>query len=532
MSKLCYVIMPYGSSDESRYKKFKSIFSAIIKPAAEAKGYTVIREDHEARQGNIGTNIIKSLAEADLVIADLSENNWNVAYELGIRHVLQKSGTILIKDKNTPMMFDIQGNKIIEYLSEWYDCIDDTQQKIMDAIDYVENNLNSSDSPVHDVYPKFAVKIVDYLTDNNDEEKRQLSNLRIENAKLKEALEDAGLSANNRSQKSDITSVFKDALSRSQYSGTKALNKLQECIEDEDEFVEYLALVMSKGFLSETDCKQVYFMCQKLDNYFVSIAFLEEVVRRYPDNEEFTGRLAREYAKSAENRAKAVMTVNQNIGLRKVNGKYSIEKKAVSHNILAAFFDVYIWLDSYSEMKEIIPLLLEKYPAHSELINRNLVTALNGLNEYSEAEVIARELITNNPSAINHYSYYKVCRLSDRNVEAYEQMEACIRLEPDDSDYYMLMAGLILDEYYIKLQSNYELNIVKVSKQQAIAAAIPFIFAAYQLNHNVADCINMLQRNNLKEATLQLYSFAKNNIMDIPRSDEYNYGPLDLCTMS
>ena len=111
MAKKCYVIMPYGGNDEARKKRFKSIYSAIIKPAAENKGYTVMREDHEARQGNINTNIIKSLAEADLVIADLSENNWNVAYELGIRHALAKNGTILLIDDKTNIMFDIHGNK-------------------------------------------------------------------------------------------------------------------------------------------------------------------------------------------------------------------------------------------------------------------------------------------------------------------------------------------------------------------------------------------------------------------------------------
>ena len=529
MSKNCYVIMPYGGNDEERKKRFKSIYSAIIKPAAESKGYTVIREDHEARQGNIGSNIIKSLSEFDLVIADLSENNWNVAYELGIRHALFKSGTILIIDDQTQLMFDIQGNKVITYNYNWYNCIDETQQSIVDSISYIEENRTSSDSPVHDIYTRFPVKLIDYLSDNNDEEKETIAALMEENAKLKETLDNAGLSSDSQIQHSDIASAFRDAMGRSQYSGTKALLKLQESLAVEEDFINFLSNVMSKGFLSENDCNRIYWMCHKLDNYFVTIVFLEEIVKRFPDNEEFSGRLAREYAKNPENRDKAVLAVNKNIGVRKMNNRYVLEKKPMSHNLLASFFDVYITLDKYSELKEIAPLLLDMYPNHSEIIQRNIVTACNGLSDYAEAERIAKELVEKNPSAINHYSLYKVYRYLDYNDLAYEQIEASIIAEPDDYDYYVFMAGFMLDECYIRTHDNFGDSITKCSKMQAANAAIPFIYEAYSNNYDVSECIDFLRKNNLMEAAQLLYSYAKQHITDIPHDDNYDYYPLDVC---
>lgn len=527
MSKLCYVIMPYGSDDETSKKRFKSIFSAIIKPAAESKGYNVIREDHEARQGSISANIVKSLAEADLVIADLSQNNWNVAYELGIRHALNKNGTVLIVDNKTPLMFDIQGNKVIHYSYEWYDCIDEVQQQIVDSIKYIEDNKTSSDSPVHDIYPSFSRKLIDYLTDNNDQEKAMIAALTQENAKLKETLDNAGLSADVEKPKSDIVTSFRDAIGRSQYSGAKALVKLQEKLNDEEEFVSFLAEALNKGFFSESNFDSIFWMCHKLDNYFVTIAFLEEIVRRYPDNEEFSGRLAREYAKSFENREKAVLTVNKNVGIKKVNGKFVAERKTVSHNVLASFFDVYITLDKYSEMKDIALILLEIYPKHSDLINRNLVTAYNGLDEYSESERIAKELVKNNPTALNHYSLYKVYRAIDEHSKAYEQVEACIETDPDDADYNIIMAGLILDSYYIRTVTGYNSEVVRVSKQQAVAAAIPFVFKAYENNYGSSECIAFLQKNSLHEAAKIVYMCASKQISEIPRSEDFDYYPLD-----
>ncbi len=525
VSKLCYVIMPYGGDDESLKKRYKAIYNAIIKPAAEGKDYTVIREDHEARQGNISANIIKSLAEADLVIADLSQNNWNVAYELGIRHSLSKNGTILLIDDKTPLMFDIQGNKVIKYSYEWYDCIDETQQQISDSISFVESNRTHSDSPVHDIYPSFSVKIVDYLTDNNDKEKAVISSLSQENAKLKEILNNAGLSINDTSARPDIATSFRNAIGRSQFSGEKALITLKEKLNNEEEFVAFLGEALTKGFFTESDFSTIYMLCRKLNNYFVTIAFLEEVVRIYPDNEDFSGRLAREYAKSHENREKAVMTVNKIIGVKRIDGKYFIERKLVSHNLLTSFFEVYILLGKYSEMKEIALLLLENYPKHSSLIKRNLVTAYNGLEDYDIAEDTARELVENDPCSINNYYLYRVYRASDQYIKSYEQIEKCIELEPDDPDYYIYMAGLILDSSCIRTGTG---EIARVAKQNAISAAVPFVFSAYEAGFDINKCLAFLQKNSLDDVSRELHALVANGCTSIPRdSNKYDYYPID-----
>lgn len=525
MSKLCYVIMPYGGDDDSLKKRYKSIYNAIIKPAAEIKGYTVVREDHEARQGNISANIIRSLAEADLVIADLSLNNWNVSYELGIRHSLCKNGTILLIDSETPLMFDIQGNKVIKYSYEWYECIDEVQQQISDSITFIENNSTHSDSPVHDIYTNFSRKIVDYLTDNNDAEKNMIANLSSENAKLKEILNNAGLSGNDESVRPDVATSFRDAIGRSQFSGEKALITLQKKLNNEEEFVAFLGEALSKGFFTESNLLYIYSLCQHLDNYFITIVFLEEAVRIYPDNEEFSGRLAREYAKSYENRDKAVLTVNKNVGVKKVDGKFFIERKKVSYNLLGSFFDVYNILEKYVEMKDIALLLLEHYPKHTDIIKRNLVTAYNGLEEFDIAETTALELVENDPCLRNIFSLYTVYRLSEQNFKAYEQIEKCIQFEPDDPDYSIMMAGLILDSLFIRTEPD---KIAKVSKQKAVAAAVPFVFNAFENGYSLDKCLTFLNKNSLDDIARLLYAVANDGCSCIPKDKEhFDYYPLE-----
>ena len=45
---------------------------------------------------------------SDIVIADLSEGNANVFYELGIRHALHKCSTILIIQEGYDIPFDLK----------------------------------------------------------------------------------------------------------------------------------------------------------------------------------------------------------------------------------------------------------------------------------------------------------------------------------------------------------------------------------------------------------------------------------------
>ena len=52
--------------------------------------------------GNIRIDMFQQLLVADLVVADITTNNPNAFYELGIRHALQEKRTFLIRAKLPP----------------------------------------------------------------------------------------------------------------------------------------------------------------------------------------------------------------------------------------------------------------------------------------------------------------------------------------------------------------------------------------------------------------------------------------------
>src|SRR5512147_661248 len=112
-----FVIMPFGKKkggDGSLYD-FNAIYSQLIKPALEAAGFEAFRADEETTSGDILTDMFQELLLADLCIADLSIDNANVFYELGIRHALRKRGIVHIQAGRGYMPFDIFNVRTIPY---------------------------------------------------------------------------------------------------------------------------------------------------------------------------------------------------------------------------------------------------------------------------------------------------------------------------------------------------------------------------------------------------------------------------------
>ena len=117
-NKKCFVIMPFGQQGTTEYERNLRLYQIMIKPVVEECGYLCIRADELETMGNITRDIIELLYYADLVIADLSNHNPNVFYELGVRHTLFRSGTIPIIRKYDSLPFDIANYRAIFYSTE------------------------------------------------------------------------------------------------------------------------------------------------------------------------------------------------------------------------------------------------------------------------------------------------------------------------------------------------------------------------------------------------------------------------------
>lgn len=102
-----FVLMPFD-------KEFDAVYKDLIIPAFQAVGFKVKRADDIVSQQNILKDIVRSIAKADLIIADLTSSNANVFYELGLAHALQKP-VIIIAQSIEEVPFDLASYRVIQY---------------------------------------------------------------------------------------------------------------------------------------------------------------------------------------------------------------------------------------------------------------------------------------------------------------------------------------------------------------------------------------------------------------------------------
>jgi len=112
-----FVIMPFGKKkggDGSLYD-FNAIYTQLIKPTLESVGFESFRADEEASSGDILTDMFQELLLADFCLVDMSIDNANVFYELGVRHAFRKRGIVHIQAGRSYMPFDIFSVRTIPY---------------------------------------------------------------------------------------------------------------------------------------------------------------------------------------------------------------------------------------------------------------------------------------------------------------------------------------------------------------------------------------------------------------------------------
>lgn len=112
MALHAFVAMPFGTKEGIDFNK---VYDEYIKPALEGAGFEVFRADEETRAGSILTDMFQELLLADLVVADLSIDNPNVWYELGVRHALRARGVVLIQCQRDYQPFDVYTDRKLKY---------------------------------------------------------------------------------------------------------------------------------------------------------------------------------------------------------------------------------------------------------------------------------------------------------------------------------------------------------------------------------------------------------------------------------
>ncbi|MFF1513706.1 hypothetical protein [Streptomyces sp. NPDC058305] len=133
----CFYIAPIGATGSDIRRRSDQILRHIVKPAALECGYQATRADEIDSSGLISTQVIERILGDGLVIADLTDQNPNVFYELAVRHTTGKPFIQIISEGQT-IPFDVQGLRTIELDHRDLDSAAEAREAIVRAIKAVE----------------------------------------------------------------------------------------------------------------------------------------------------------------------------------------------------------------------------------------------------------------------------------------------------------------------------------------------------------------------------------------------------------
>lgn len=145
--KSCFVIAPIGEHDSETRKRSDQVLKHVIRPAVGSCGYKAIRADEIDKPGIITSQVIQHVVNDPLVVADLTERNPNVFYELAIRHALRRPLVQLMK-KGERIPFDVAGTRTIHVDHHDLDSVESAKNEIVDQVKALERDSSDIETPI------------------------------------------------------------------------------------------------------------------------------------------------------------------------------------------------------------------------------------------------------------------------------------------------------------------------------------------------------------------------------------------------
>jgi hypothetical protein len=105
---MAFVVMQF--TDE-----FNALYNEVIRPTCEKYGLACVRADDIYSDGLIMGDIVRSIQECSVIIADVTPDNPNVFYEVGYAHGMGKATILLSDKKREKLPFDISGLRTLFY---------------------------------------------------------------------------------------------------------------------------------------------------------------------------------------------------------------------------------------------------------------------------------------------------------------------------------------------------------------------------------------------------------------------------------
>ncbi|MCG6407787.1 hypothetical protein K6U17_00755 [Vibrio fluvialis] len=153
-SRKCFVVTPIGGDSSTTRRAADGLIDSVIEPVCKDLGLEVVVAHRIDTPGSITTQVIEHVLNDDLVIANLSELNPNVMYELGLRHAARKP-VISLAVEGTSLPFDISDERTIFFKNDMAGVME-----LKMRLEIMANEALSDEEPDNPVYRAMTHKII------------------------------------------------------------------------------------------------------------------------------------------------------------------------------------------------------------------------------------------------------------------------------------------------------------------------------------------------------------------------------------
>ncbi|MCX5998294.1 MAG: tetratricopeptide repeat protein, partial [Chloroflexi bacterium] len=406
--KRCFVIMPIGKEGTPEHEYNLGVYDSIIRPAAESCGYLVTRADLSFQTGNIPKHIIMQLAESELVIADLSERNANVYFELGIRHALARCGTIHVVEESKALPFDVAQYRAIKY-STHFTKIEATKRAIRDVIREKDQTTDASDNPVHD-----AIALPANYRDRGDEALRarltalqtRVGELEKQNNDLLKRVADKSILLSEMDEAS-MEAAIDEAVDRSikaiENSPVRLILQIREDVAQgkQMEVLESIRAALKSPYLEPEHIATLASIAQVSEMRALQNAVLEVGRLRFPGDIDFKRWLAESYVHSSDIdlKSKGLAILEEHLGISWDKNEVTIGKPFVDEapGSLVIIADHYHTAEQYDRELALLQAAVKVWPDESKIM-RNLARTYRSLGDEKKAEEFFHIALQKNPA--------------------------------------------------------------------------------------------------------------------------------------